>query len=88
MATIQKNVGTTRTVSGVQKIRKVVSVALVVDDAGLYSVVISYQEYEIDGSANVVGSVATLTRTIADASLPAAAKSEIDSIYARALNAI
>lgn len=87
-ATIQKNVGSPRTISGVQKVRKIVAVGLVVDDAGKYSVIISYQESETDNGAAQVGLPVSLTKVIDDATLPNGAKTEIDSIFVRALAAI
>lgn len=84
---ITKNIGSPRTINAVQKARKIVSVALVVDDAGAYSVIISYKETDTDENSVLVSTV-NATKTILDAQLPNAAKNEIDSVYTRALAAI
>lgn len=86
-ATIIKNIGAPHNISNVQKTRKIVSVAMVIDDNGLYSVIISYVETDTDGSAVVVATT-NGAKTILDAVLNAAAKSEIDSVYTRALNVL
>lgn len=86
-AVIQKTIGAPRTISTVQKYRKLLAVTEYLDDNGAYSVGITYREYELDSNGNVVSDI-NLTKTISDAQLNAAAKSEIDSIYTRALGAI
>lgn len=86
-AAIEKNIGQPRTISSVQMKRKLLGVQVQINDAGKYSVVIIYREYEVDGNGEVVGSEEKST-IINDAQLGAAAKAEIDSIFTRALAAI
>ncbi len=88
MATaIQKNIGAPYTISNIQKTRKIISVAMVIDAAGLYSVHISYQENDTDGGGVTIASTSA-TKVIPDGTLNTTAKNEIDSVYSRALNVI
>jgi hypothetical protein len=86
MPTVEKNVGSTRTITSVQKKRRVISVAYDYD-AGVYHRVITYCECEMDGSDNVVNT-ANYTVSFKDADLSAADKARIDAEFTAALDAI
>lgn len=88
MPILSKNIGAPTTIPNVQQVRKIGSVALVVDASGLYSVVISYTDYKVDGSGEPVGGSIIATKTLIDSDLNASAKTQIDSIFTRALNAL
>ena len=79
-AETQFNIGSSRAIAGVQKKRNVTSIALILDK-GVYSAVVTYDEWEEDGSGNLLYDVRHLTYTRADAQLGAGVKSTIDNLY-------
>ncbi len=88
--TTTKLIGSTRTISSVQKKRRTTSVAIDCDptDDNQVGLVLTYSEWEVDGANNTVSGPQHFVTRIPWASMPTAAKTEAASLVTRADNYI
>lgn len=85
--TVQKDVGSPTNLT-VQVKRKVVRVLLEVAANGDHKVSIQYDEWREDAVAVQVGATSHGVKTLLEADLNNAARSDIDAVFIRALNAV
>jgi hypothetical protein len=85
---VRKDIGAPITIADVQRKRVISCVALVIDEKGLYSLVVSHQEKQVDGAGEPVGVTVSGATKVPDKDLTDDIKTAIDSIYTAAIAAI